>query len=107
MKMRLLKDCSVGKAGAVLTSPESWRLAFPVKGCVGVPIDDEAARRIERDIAGVIGGAKERLVGEMTAAGTWPYTPSPAPAKPVESPKPAEKPPEPIALKDEKKPDRK
>lgn len=107
MKVKLLKECAHGKAGTVLASPECWRLAFPSKGCVAAPLDEEAAQRIERDIAGTTGATRQRLVDAMSKAGTWPHQ---SPEKPIEKTR-SEPEPAPVVAQekktDDRKPDRK
>ena len=74
MKVTLIKDCKLGSSGDELSFPGAFRLAFPVKGCVAVPSDDEAVAAIEQDIATTSGPTRDRLLVAMGAAGTWPVS---------------------------------
>jgi hypothetical protein len=74
MRVVLLKDLPSGSAGTVLTHGSAWRLAFPVKGCVGRPHDSEAVDAVAREIETTDGQTKGRLLDVMAQAGTWPVT---------------------------------
>lgn len=72
MKVTLIKDGPLGKAGETLEGPGVWRLAFPVKGCVAIAADPEAADRTRLDMSTVSGATLGRLVMAMKEAGTYP-----------------------------------
>lgn len=74
MNVILLRDCKYGVSGDVVTHSGAWRLAFPVKGCVGRPGDVETLTAVESELATVTGSDLSRVLSAMTTAGTYPVT---------------------------------
>lgn len=90
MKMELVRDDdrdgkeNFGKKGAKIEGPESWRFAFPCKGCLARPIDSEACNRIEKEFSIVDPRTRARLQDAMKLAGTLPVPSEPVRVKPSE-----------------------
>lgn len=77
MRVVTVKPSSHGPTGTVVTHGSAFRLAFPVKGCVGRPDDAEAVAEVEREIETTSGATRQRLLNQLSAAGVYPVTLTP------------------------------